>query len=376
MSLHVKAIGVLLHLLLPASALHISASSQVSSYLHGQFRDLLTAVNASEGEASGVLEAAGTEVGALIAANMNGTSTARTQSWDGASTRSSIMLGTLIAVAIALLIGSFLLLSRIPSYEYRQHPPENRQFPGQALEKALSTRSPRKPRSKAGSASDRESERAGLASSMGAPSAGGFECASETTITDTDVDEQARMPLSLVPLCPQLMVPDTSNLRVLVPDVAHCKRQDTILNITSVPALGVRPLFRARIAENGPSPGIYLETLDGEQHFAFVSTEEVWDNTAGATPKMAILRPDRLQFATMKKNQRGDYNVMCGLGTLASFSGDFLANEVQVVSGQGRMMAQAHQGTDGHFEVTTSPSIDAGLIIIGLLAIAKCEKMR
>jgi len=97
-------------------------------------------------------------------------------------------------------------------------------------------------------------------------------------------------------------------------------------------------------------------------------------HAAGATPKIPILRPDRLQFATMKKSQRGDYNVMCGLGTLASFSGDFLANEVQVVSGQGRMMAQAHHGTDGHFEVTTSPSIDAGLIILGLLAIAKCEQ--
>lgn len=220
-----------------------------------------------------------------------------------------------------------------------------------------------------------EHHAAGLASSA-CPSSAGHECHSDATITDREDGSPSQR--TLVPLCPQLMVPTSSNLRVVVPELACRRRQDTFINICSVPSLGGSPLFRARVSECEPAAfgarGVYLETLEGDQQFAWVSTEELWSSPGGTAPKLTIMRPDGLQFATMKKNNRGDYVIMCGLSVLAVFSGDFQAHEAQVVSSQGRLMAQLQRGGPGCYEVTTSPDIDAGLIILGLLAIDKCER--
>lgn len=342
-------------LLLPAGALHVSASDKVSPLLQRQAGDLFLLQSLSSDAAAGALAAAGAGAGA-----------ARSSDGIAAATHALVMFGVLLAIAAALLLGALLMLMRSQQAEVPKPLPHARGKAGLDMPQ--------------GSASslDQEFEHhaAGLASSACA-SLAGYECQSDATITDREDGSPSQR---LVPLCPQLMVPTSSYLRVVVPELACRRRQDTFINICSVPSLGGSPLFRARVSECEPAAcgarGVYLETLEGDQQFAWVSTEELWSSPGKPSwsPKLTIMRPDGLQFATMKKNNRGDYVIMCGLGILAVFSGDFQAHEAHVVSSQGRLMAQIQRGRQGCYEVTTSPDIDAGLIILGLLAIDKCER--
>lgn len=368
-SLYLKAHGVFV---LPVCALHSATrASRASSQLLGQIRDLLLAPgnssvllgNVSRSEPP-VLppDTSGADAAAAAAEAVH--RTLRVHGMD-VSVRALMFLGVLMAVTTALILGSLVLMMRRQGQESPAAPARSRAGPSRS-------------RGNKDSAVGSESE-ARLSSSVSTPSAS-YDCPSEGPQGARPTQEEpSQPPLSLVPLCPQLTVPDTSNLQVVLPDLACRGRQNIILDICSIPSLGGRPLFRARVAECAPTPaescGIHLETMSGEQQFAFVSTEELWAAPARSqTPKLPILRPDGLQFATMRKDQRGDYIIMCGLGTLAAFSGDFSAHEIKVTNSQGRIMAQTHLGSEGFYEVTTSPSVDAGLIILGLLAIAKCEQ--
>lgn len=373
MSLVIKNHGVLLCLLLvlhAASALCLTASSEVSASLLHRLHGLL-----SQGNATGD---AGQDVPAASAGDA-ATSGVYSASLDVrhpsvTPIMSLVVMGSLLAVVVALAIVSAMLLWSAPQGKPAPVPAD----PG--------PRGGLVPRGRVGEASQVESEYAGLASvARPAPptSVGNTgTCASVASLTPsntvTDRDDGVRSCLPLAPLCPQLVVPDTSNLRVVLPRLACRVKQDIVLTVCSVPMLGGRPLFRARVAECAPTPaddgcGVYLETLCGEHHFAFASTSELWAGLSTASPAVPIFRSNGLQFATMRKTLEGDYSLTCGLGTLAVFSGDFLAHEAQVTSGHGQMMAQVRNGVDGGYEVITSPSIDAGMIILGLLLIDKCE---
>jgi hypothetical protein len=365
----IKAHGVFL-CLVPRSvgALCLTTSSQVSAFLLHQFQGLLSQGNATGGAGQGVPVAGNGE----ISAENSGVYSASGDIVNHlvvTPTMSLVVLGSLMAVVVAMGIGSALMLWCSPRGGYG---------PGPTLPSA-GLRSRFTPRRRDDECSELESECAGLASvaSLVPPSSVGntMTCASDTA-DGTDRDDRVQSSLPLAPLCPQLVVPDTSNLRVVLPELACRMKQDLVLSVCSVPMLGGRPLFRARIAECSAADdgcGVYLETLCGEHHFAFASTSELWTAPSTASPTLPILRPNGLQFATMRKTHAGDYSVNCGLGTLAVFSGDFSAHEAQVTSGQGQVMAQVRKGVDGGYEVTTSPSIDAGMIILGLLLIDKCE---
>mmetsp|Transcript_3691 Transcript_3691/g.9351 ORF Transcript_3691/g.9351 Transcript_3691/m.9351 type:complete len:376 (-) Transcript_3691:173-1300(-) len=370
MPISTKAQGAFLCLLThSASALCITAGSQFSAVLLHHFQGLLLQGNATvdaspEDPVAGargpvaetpVVYIAGAELKPYLAVT---------------PVASLVVLGLLLAVVVACAIVSTLLLWCTPRSGRASGPT----LPSTSLSKCT-------PRRRGDLCSEPESESvAGLASvaSLRPPTSVGHAVtfASETA-GRTGRGDAVHSPLPLAPLCPQLVVPATSNLRVLLPELACRIRQDAVLNVCSVPALGGRPLFRARIAECAPTPddgcGVFLETLCGEHHFAFASTSELWDGPSTASPIVPILRSNGLQFATLQKSHTGDYNVMCGLGILAVFSGDFLAHEAQVTSGQGQVMAQVRSGPDGGYEVTTSPNIDSGMIILGLLLIDKCE---
>lgn len=193
------------------------------------------------------------------------------------------------------------------------------------------------------------------------------------------VASRAVSPLLLLPLCPQLVVPERSKLRCAVPKSPFCSRQDTTVTISSIPGLGSNPLFQARLAEGeslaSDECGIHLESLGSAEKLAFVCTAELWDTSRTFPPKLAIMRVGRLPYATMQKTQYGDYVIACGLGTLVTFSGDYLAYDIQIINGHNQTIAQVVSNACAcEYEVIVNPNIDAGLIILGLLAIDKTER--
>jgi len=184
----------------------------------------------------------------------------------------------------------------------------------------------------------------------------------------------------LPPLCPQLIVPDRSKLQCMLQDKVHFKRQNACVNVESIAARGGTPLFQARINEvdvaASSGVGIYLETLRGEEKFAFLSTHEVWNCPEKRQPSMDIMRVSGGKYASMVKIDAGAYTVSSGGSPFMTFSGNFSKHDIRVSDGNGQTLAEVSPGSvDGTYDVVVFPNVDAGLIILGLLAINKTERV-
>lgn len=391
---YVKALGAIF---LPANALHLSSNASDAPFLVHNFSGFLIHENTSRNATRGLLLAGGRAPapGAAPEGRAPGccprgraAPAPAAEPWGAgsgglvsnaslpghwliakfapdATLRCLVAFAVMIALATAVLIASIFLMLRSPPREIPQRPP----CPPQTRYRPSTSQS-------IGTDSEQESERTGLASSSWMTPRDPDDCRSEAA--PTEIDNASQSPLELAPLCPQLKVPDTSKLRVVLPQRACRKRQDTIMDVCSVPQLGGKPLLRARLTECEPTAreacGIYLEALGGDRHHAFVATGDLWAQSGGTPPpKLFILRPDGRQFATMEKSPGGDYTILCKLGVLATFSGDFLAHQTRVFSNQGWLMAQTEQGSESNYVVTAFPGVDAGLVLLGLLAIDKCE---
>lgn len=177
------------------------------------------------------------------------------------------------------------------------------------------------------------------------------------------------------PLCQQLVVPERSKLQCVLPDTVTGTRQELIVSVCSVAARGGLPLFQARVAEQGRSQGIHLETLRGEEQLAFLSTQELWAQPQGREPRMDIMRASGIKYATMTKGQ-GIYTITSPLGPLMVFNGDFEKHDLEVRDTLGQLLAEVGRGSgDGaDYVVTVFPCVDSGLVILGLLAIDKQER--
>lgn len=181
-----------------------------------------------------------------------------------------------------------------------------------------------------------------------------------------------------VPLCPSLVVPDNRRLACIVQAVAGRQKQDTIFDVVSAREAQV-PLFRIKIAElRDDSPAIYIETLGGKETLACLSTKELWSG-ASDNPVLAIHRPWGAQYATIQKNDAGDYIVYAGRHgqrsgpPLLVLSGDIRTHSVKVSNASNRVVGQTEEASPGSYQVTVWARVDVGLVLLGLLAMAKCE---
>jgi len=175
-----------------------------------------------------------------------------------------------------------------------------------------------------------------------------------------------------LPLCPLLIVPDGTRLACIVQNDVRCCRQELSFDIGAVPARGGAPLFRVRVSElSGEGPGIYVETLSGREQLAVLSTEELWKGTE--RPSLSISRPWGLPYGMIRKDEKGDYLVTRGPTTLLIFAGDFASHSVRVMNASENTVATAMQTAPEEYQVHMQARTDAGLIILGLLAIDKCE---
>jgi hypothetical protein len=183
--------------------------------------------------------------------------------------------------------------------------------------------------------------------------------------------------LPVLPLCPQLIVPDGTRLKCVLQEAVCRRRQELTFNINGIAAHGGAPLFQIRVVERAVTAGncgIFVETLGGKEQFAFLSTQEMWADEGDLTPKFGIMRPGGLPYASMQKSPQGEYVVRCGQENMMTFSGDFLTHDIQVRGALGQTVGLVGNSSGGEYEVQVNPRSDAGLVVLGLLAIDKCER--
>lgn len=181
--------------------------------------------------------------------------------------------------------------------------------------------------------------------------------------------------LSDQPLCPLLVVPENTRLACVIQNDVCRRTQELTFNISGLSSCGGAPLFQIRVSDqDSANPGVFAESLDGKDMLAFLSTEELWRGDADAArPVLRIARPSGVAYGTMQKTQAGDYCVYRGNVELLRFTGDFVGHKVQVVDPQGRLVAETWQKCPEEYQAHVYALFDASLVIIGFVAIDKCE---
>jgi hypothetical protein len=175
------------------------------------------------------------------------------------------------------------------------------------------------------------------------------------------------------PLCPLLVVPDRTRLACIVQTDVCCRKQELSFDIRAPSAREGAPLFRIRVSELGQEGiGIYVETLSGREQLAFLSTEALW--MGQQHPIMAISRPMERPYGNIEKGENGEYLVSASNGErLLTFVGDFHNHNIQAMSPTGTVVAATSQTSPEEYQAHIQARTDAGLLILGLLAIDKCE---
>lgn len=175
-----------------------------------------------------------------------------------------------------------------------------------------------------------------------------------------------------LPLCPLLVVPDGTRLGCVVQNDVCRQRQELSFDVSAVSGRGGAPLFRARVSELGQDgPAIFIETLGGRDQLAYLSTEDLWRKSK--CPVMGISRPWGLPYGTMQKGENGEYVVVRGQSPLLTFAGDYGSHSIKVMVPSGHTIATTLQTSPEEYQVHMQARTDAGLVILGLLAIDKCE---
>lgn len=178
-----------------------------------------------------------------------------------------------------------------------------------------------------------------------------------------------------LPLCPLLVVPDSTRLGCVIQNRVCRKRQEICFDVSAVANRGGAPLFRVRISElglQGDSPNIFVETLLGTNELASVSTEGVFRSEA-TMPMFVIKGFGGRPFASMQKLISGEYHVFREETLLLTFAGDYKSHSVHVVVPGGHTVATTMQTAPEEYQVHMKARSDAGLVVLGLLLIDKCE---
>lgn len=181
---------------------------------------------------------------------------------------------------------------------------------------------------------------------------------------------------STAELCPLLIVPAGTRLACVVQSACQRKKQELTFNIRGLPSSGGVPLFQVRVSEFcSEVPGIYVETLRKQKSLASLCTERVYDRPSGRAPELLICGPQG-PHSVLQKTPAGDYRITChstGL-LLLTYSGDFRRHHVSVVSASGETIARVSQPLAEEYHVYVQSRADAGIVILGLLGIDKCEQ--
>lgn len=216
------------------------------------------------------------------------------------------------------------------------------------------------------------------------------ECRSETTIEDSHygmVEESALLEAKDIVLCPLLLVPASNRCVCLVNLSASAEKQDIALPVRGI---GGACLFRININERSGSlsPRIQVETTAGDE-LAYICTEPLWrDGSARPQPLqeadgapagryLRICWPSGRPFGCLRKAGGKAYAVQldgCEQDVL-SFVGDFNHFNLSVNTLGMQSVASVTNVSSRECRATVRAHCDAGLVLLVLVAIEKCEAL-
>mmetsp|Transcript_21253 Transcript_21253/g.26215 ORF Transcript_21253/g.26215 Transcript_21253/m.26215 type:complete len:172 (+) Transcript_21253:1-516(+) len=142
-----------------------------------------------------------------------------------------------------------------------------------------------------------------------------------------------------------------------------------------------QPLSRVVVDEFGSRGGIFLRSLD-DRPLAWVKTASLYESQGGATPQ--ICWPSGEVYGSIAKEEpvpNKRYTLRDKAGQrIFTYNGNFQEKAINVVSASGRLVCDTERcvaatlGNTPHFQVRVAPSVDAGLVLCGLLAIDKLRR--
>lgn len=174
-------------------------------------------------------------------------------------------------------------------------------------------------------------------------------------------------------LCPSLVVPTGMDFVFAVPLVISQPRQEIDFNIVDTKG---GPLCHVVVSERGernsPYCGIFLQALS-RMPLAVVYTEHMHVGTG----PVSFCRPEGNLYGILKHDGMDSYTLKLTSGkNLLEFRGDFCGKVISVNNAFGECICVTERcvvNSAPHYKVRISPSVDAGLVICGLLAIDKLE---
>mmetsp|Transcript_832 Transcript_832/g.1689 ORF Transcript_832/g.1689 Transcript_832/m.1689 type:complete len:408 (-) Transcript_832:190-1413(-) len=192
------------------------------------------------------------------------------------------------------------------------------------------------------------------------------------TYVQKTASPSASVPLCLtgVPLCPWLIVPDGSRFVCLVKSCITTAKQSVAFKVTSPPLSANADLFRVNVSEFGSRPGISIETNDGLE-LAFLSTEAHHTRLASTAPALNLFKPDGALYGSIQMHANG-CRVFCEDVRVLDLSGNVAKHHVNVASADGKLIAATKPLSAEEYEVSVFSGVDAGLVILALMAASKC----
>jgi len=195
-------------------------------------------------------------------------------------------------------------------------------------------------------------------------------------------------------LMEELVVPPGKRMVCLLERRLYNEPQELVFDITSGHHRGRSPLMKVRVSETTKDrcPNVGLEYLSGES-LTFFTTQELWEerpnSELGRQVSVALYGPSGAIFGQICRvpTERGVmYQVfkdhMRIDSPLYTFSGDFATHSIRVTEcgPLGRLVASCEPSQAGDDEdvmqVKIEPLMDAGIVLLGLLAIDKIQRSR
>jgi hypothetical protein len=171
------------------------------------------------------------------------------------------------------------------------------------------------------------------------------------------------------------LVPSGTQLDCAVGGHLCRKRQNKTFTICGL--TGVQ-LFQVRAEERvSGDPGIYMETLGHAERLAFLSTKELWSGVS--SPQMSMFYASGSKYGVLRKTEEGTFEV-CTLGQedalspVLKYIGDFAGSSYKIVGKSGRTIALVSPTSEGSKKLVVKSRNDAGLVILGILAVDKFER--
>jgi len=216
------------------------------------------------------------------------------------------------------------------------------------------------------------------------------EIESQVTIEDSTpsmrTDQLTIVEAKDIVLCPLLVVPANNRCVCLVTMCATNVQQDVVIPVRGI---GGANLFKIRMNESGAGgPRIQVETVDSNV-LAYVSTDPLWrsgvsqpapsprEGARGQGPSLQICWPSGRPFGCLRKAGSKAWAVQLDgrEQDVLTFVGDLRGGTVNVNTLSMQAVASTSHVSLRDYRATVRAHCDAGLVILALVAIEKCEAL-